>query len=265
MNWFYAKEGQQAGPVDDAEFERLIKEGTIQRTTLVWRNGMAQWQTLSAVRLDLTAPPPPGSDSLRPADQTTCAECGKMMSVEEMVQIGSTTVCAACKPGYVQKLREGAVPFAAGVAASEMRYAGFWMRVAAYVIDMVILTVVTLPLSIWLNFKMQQALAFQGGQTPNWAEFAGYWAMSMAWSTGITILYGWLFVGRYGATPGKMLLKLKVVTEDGGRVSYLRALGRQGGQLVSSFTCMIGFLLPLFNDEKRALHDYICKTRVIYK
>lgn len=50
MSWYYAEAGQQKGPVTDAEFDGLIQSGTIRPDTLVWREGMAAWQKLSAVR-----------------------------------------------------------------------------------------------------------------------------------------------------------------------------------------------------------------------
>ena len=149
-----------------------------------------------------------------------------------------------------------------GSPCSSTRYSGFWIRVAAYVIDQVILTIVTLPVSLWFNIKLQQAL--QGGQF-DWQTIVQYLGLSTAWSITATVLYGWLFIGRYAATPGKMLVKLKVVTGDGGRVSYQRALARAGGRIVSDLTCMIGYLMPLFDEQKRALHDRMCDTRVIYK
>jgi uncharacterized RDD family membrane protein YckC len=70
-------------------------------------------------------------------------------------------------------------------------------------------------------------------------------------------------VGKYGATLGKMAAKIRVVTADGGKVSYGRATGRYFAKLLSAFTCLIGFIMAAFDEEKRALHDRICNTRVI--
>ena len=50
---------------------------------------------------------------------------------------------------------------------------------------------------------------------------------------------------------------------DGSPVSYLRALGRYFGKLLSYLICSIGFIIAAFDDEKRGLHDHICSTRVI--
>src|SRR6266496_1905513 len=44
MNWYYAEAGQQRGPVSDAELSGLVQAGTVRDDTLVWREGMADWQ-----------------------------------------------------------------------------------------------------------------------------------------------------------------------------------------------------------------------------
>ena len=49
MNWFYAKNGQQIGPVDFSEIERLRAEGQLTDDTLVWQQGMANWVKLSSI------------------------------------------------------------------------------------------------------------------------------------------------------------------------------------------------------------------------
>jgi hypothetical protein len=49
MNWFYAKDGQQVGPVAFSEFERLRTEGQLTDDTLVWQQGTPNWVKLSSV------------------------------------------------------------------------------------------------------------------------------------------------------------------------------------------------------------------------
>jgi uncharacterized RDD family membrane protein YckC len=75
--------------------------------------------------------------------------------------------------------------------------------------------------------------------------------------------YEGTFVGQYGATPGKMVLRLKVVMPDGSRVSMARAFGRYFAKILSWCTLTIGFIIAGFDPEKRALHDHICSTRVV--
>jgi hypothetical protein len=50
MAWYYANQGQQAGPVDDAAFENLVRQGVVRDDSLVWKEGMAEWKPYSAVR-----------------------------------------------------------------------------------------------------------------------------------------------------------------------------------------------------------------------
>jgi uncharacterized RDD family membrane protein YckC len=82
---------------------------------------------------------------------------------------------------------------------------------------------------------------------------------------GLEIMYNTIFVGAMGATPGKMALKVRVVNADGSKVSYGKAFGRAVAEYVSILTLLIGYIMVAFDDEKRALHDRICGTRVIKK
>jgi len=69
IEWYLAREGQQHGPVTDAELKKIIELGYLRPTDLVWRQGMAEWAVAESV-LDLrptAAAPPPPSPSPRPA------------------------------------------------------------------------------------------------------------------------------------------------------------------------------------------------------
>jgi uncharacterized RDD family membrane protein YckC len=83
------------------------------------------------------------------------------------------------------------------------------------------------------------------------------WALSIAYTT--------YFLGAHSATPGKMACGLRVVRPDGERISYARACGRFFAEILSSITLGIGYIIAAFDDEKRALHDRICDTRVVRK
>jgi uncharacterized RDD family membrane protein YckC len=81
--------------------------------------------------------------------------------------------------------------------------------------------------------------------------------------TAIEFGYGVFFLGRFGATPGKMALGMKVVRADGTNISYLRAFGRCIAEYFSAIPFCAGYLMVLFDEEHRTLHDRICDTRVI--
>jgi len=70
-------------------------------------------------------------------------------------------------------------------------------------------------------------------------------------------------VGMKGQTPGKKLMNIRVVTEEGGDLDMTKALIRVIGYIVSSIILFIGFLFPLWREDKKALHDIIAGTRVI--
>jgi len=269
MPWFYAEEGKQVGPIEDAEFERLVSSGAIAPGTLVWREGMPNWEPLLKVRPSLPPPSiaaPPSQPEAATPGQVRCTECQRIFAVEETVEIGTARVCAACKPVYVQKLREGAATFTPAAVVGTIRYAGFWIRFVAKFIDGLIVTVVLLPVSVifGFTFSMNPSVGpanWQAMLAPMFANIAIQTFIGFA----VRMFYTWLMVARYSATLGKMAVGLKVVTPEGLPISSKRAFARYWAEVVSQFTCYIGYILAAFDDQKRSLHDRICETRVVYK
>lgn len=94
MSWFYVDAGRQNGPVSDLELDELLRAGKVSPTTLVWREGMSNWQPLNISR----AAGQPG---------LVCAVCGKAFAPEEVVKINNSPVCAQCKPIFLQRITEG--------------------------------------------------------------------------------------------------------------------------------------------------------------
>jgi uncharacterized RDD family membrane protein YckC len=80
---------------------------------------------------------------------------------------------------------------------------------------------------------------------------------------GVHLNYQTFFLTKYGDTVGKMILGLKVVRSDGGRLTFLHAFFRAWGEVLSWMTLGVGYLLAVKDIEKRALHDRLCATRVI--
>jgi uncharacterized RDD family membrane protein YckC len=248
MNWHYLEGSEQRGPVTDAELEALFRAGTVRPDTLVWREGMAEWQPYAQAKS------PPGGAPLRmagpvsaPPGQVLCAECGQAFPPEEVIRHGNQFICAACKPVFLQKLKEGVV------APGTMVYAGFWIRFCAKFLDGIILGV---P-SFVVNYFIAQRMGISVFALPLTASVPVGLVLGGSY-------YTW-FVGKYGATPGKMAAKLLIVNPDGSKVSYAKAAGRfLASEYVSGcFTLLIGYLMVCWDSEKRALHDRICSTRVI--
>jgi hypothetical protein len=102
MNWYYALNDQQKGPVEQAELDRLAQQGSITANTFVWREGMAQWQPYGTISLG-SAPPVIASGM----NLTMCADCTQTFAPDELIQIGGKFICGKCKPLALQRLREG--------------------------------------------------------------------------------------------------------------------------------------------------------------
>jgi uncharacterized RDD family membrane protein YckC len=183
-----------------------------------------------------------------PVQVQYCSECGQPWPPEELARFGDRLICFNCKIAYAQKLREGVA------SAATFTYAGFWIRLVAWVIDFFILlvagVVAQLPFARLLQSRrIEDTLMAMGA----------VYLIDMA----IGATYEGVFVSRFGATPGKMALELKVVRPDGGPVSLGRAVGRYFAKMVSAIVLMIGYIMVGFDSEKRALHDMLCDTRVI--
>jgi uncharacterized RDD family membrane protein YckC len=188
-----------------------------------------------------------------------CGECGGSFAAEDLARFGSSYVCPNCKPGFVQRMREGAQHIGSSMGA--VRYGGFWIRFVAVFIDGLIMSVVIVPIML--------ALMFAGGgfnlSNPQNPPNIGLLLLVYPLILGIVLVYQVYFLSTKSATPGKMAVGLKVVTTDGQNLTLGRAVGRYFAYLLSGFTLYIGYIIAAFDQEKRALHDHICNTRVIYK
>jgi uncharacterized RDD family membrane protein YckC len=166
----------------------------------------------------------------------------------------------------------GPMGMAPGMAVpGAYRYAGFWIRFVALLIDGIILGIVgfivTFPLTL-LGMGGASVLT-RGGDDPSAALAALPAIMATAGLSGIirlvlNLAYEVYFLTSKGATIGKMALGLKVIRTDGGPISMGLAVGRFFARFVSAIILCIGFIMAGFDPQKRALHDRICNTYVIY-
>jgi uncharacterized RDD family membrane protein YckC len=60
-----------------------------------------------------------------------------------------------------------------------------------------------------------------------------------------------------------MALGLKLLRRDGSKLGIGRIIGRYFSHVISAIILCIGYIMAAFDEEKRALHDRICDTRVI--
>ena len=256
VKWYYAEGQEKRGPLTGDEFERLIEAGALLPDTLVWRKGMAGWRRLAKVQEARQAPsvsrdeqPLPGRDQ---KDTLILAEVGAMVDREEE---------AAAAPG--------------------LHYGGGGKRFWAKVIDLIFLLTMASMVSGLGRKLFPEAYG---------AEDIGYfYGAILAVDLLLWSFYTTWFVGKFGATPGKMVFNLKIVTPAGDRVTYIQAFGRFWVELAlglglalalaigafiyshrqrlaaASFVAvLLLFYVPILIDpRRRGLHDRLSRTRVV--
>lgn len=159
---------------------------------------------------------------------------------------------------------------------TSVKYAGFWIRFLAAWIDTAVLIV---PIGIvvyivsggaWLDFSSfsQSSALARSGQTLE--AFQSMPRASMKWESlfelaiaGVTILFWKKFSG---ATPGKKLLGIHVVdAKTLQEINNKQAIIRYIGYIISTIPLAIGFIMVGFRKDRRALHDLLAETVVIYR
>jgi uncharacterized RDD family membrane protein YckC len=154
--------------------------------------------------------------------------------------------------------------------------AGFWRRFAAFIIDnifIIIISLVFFSILFAVLFSVFPNLAEKYAVTEyTWDAILEASERPMTWLDWFTYI-GWIVfgvsywtvaIGWKGRTVGKLMLGIKVVKTDGGRVGFLRAFGRCWAYLLCfPITLGFGFFTIAWSKQKKGLHDLICDTMVI--
>ena len=133
------------------------------------------------------------------------------------------------------------------------KYAGFWIRVVASLIDTILLIGLTaIPITL-----IYGAAYWEGEQ-----YFYGIWDILINYLAPF-ILVTWFWV-RFYATPGKMLLNLKVLdAETGEGLTVMQAIGRYFAYFVSIIPLFLGLFWVGFDKKKQGWHDKLAGTVVV--
>jgi uncharacterized RDD family membrane protein YckC len=193
------------------------------------------------------------------APRVTCIECGGAFAPADTIRYQGNYVCSNCKQAYFERMwAQQEAP-----KVVEPTFASFGSRFAAKLVDTVIMYVVQLPLTMVLVLGVPREQLQAPGKLP--VTFSALVVVVYALSFAITAAYNIYFIGRHGATPGKMALKIKVVSAEGGALSYRRAAARYFAEVLSGLTCFFGYIVAAFDKEGRTLHDHVASTRVVLK
>jgi len=129
----------------------------------------------------------------------------------------------------------------AAAASPTTAYAGFLKRFVAWIIDVILLAIVSAIVNQIFNENVAGLIGFLVG----WGYFAGMESSE-----------------RQG-TLGKSVMGIIVTDLDGQRISFLRASGRYFAKILSALILMIGYIMAAFTARKQALHDMLASTLVV--
>lgn len=170
-----------------------------------------------------------------------CPKCGKENNDQ-------ARVCQKCGTNLQDVTEPSAQP------VPDVLYAGFWDRVAAYLIDVGILTCISYVIIFVPTYE--PFVTFIPLYTPD-MEFT-------------VTLISWIYFASFEsstrqATIGKLIVRITVIDVNGDRISFGTATIRYFSKILSGLILLIGFFMIALTKKKQGLHDLIAETLVIKK
>lgn len=227
--WYYGDEqGRQLGPLSREDFLRAIERDRLPPDTLVWRDGLAQWQPLASLMAELAPPAAPAVPAGFPPSPP---------------------------PPTFRTPPPAPIP-------TDVVYAGFIRRWAALLLDGLVLGAISFVLIFALVMAVGLSVLGHGHQPD--PALAAWFLLIYPLVFGVALLYYSLQESSvHQATLGKRALGIKVTDLDGRRISWKHAIGRWFAAALSHLTMDIGFLMAAFTERKQALHDMVAGTLVV--
>lgn len=139
-----------------------------------------------------------------------------------------------------------------------IQFAGFWKRVAAWLIDQIIGLLGVLPI-IFILSRLLIPTRADGGY--NEAQLNGL-------SVSVGIIFSWIYYAlmessSYQGTVGKIVLGIKVTDTNGNRIGFGKATGRHFGKIISGIILFAGFIMVAATKKKQGLHDIMVGCLVV--
>jgi len=190
--------------------------------------------------------------------------------------LAGTSSAAALPTSYAPNAYPTAATPASPVvyAQATVQYAGFWLRVVAYLIDSIIVSVGFMAL--FIPFAIMTGLTavlgnIHPGEDPRdiGAVLGGTFFLGLFTVVSLAFLGGWLYHAKmesssWQATLGKKALNLRVTDLYGARISFARASGRHFAKLITGVIPLgVGFMLAGLTERRQALHDMIASCLVL--
>jgi len=183
-----------------------------------------------------------------------CSQCGTNNSEE-------AKFCANCG-AQIGLASEPAIKQPA-TSPTTPKFAGFWLRTLAAIIDGVLCQVVEVILVLLLAYALGASMSMAGRYSATEVNAAG---AVLGFFIGVLVQWLWFTIpesSKWQATVGKKLLGLKVTDENGERIGFGKANGRYWAKVLSALILCIGFIMVAFTEKKQGLHDKMAGTLVV--
>jgi uncharacterized RDD family membrane protein YckC len=155
------------------------------------------------------------------------------------------------------------------IAGTKMQYAGFGKRMAAMLIDRVIISVASTYAYWEINREVNRMMDRNSSLfnllkrlTPGSKDLEryqvdniSYYILSVIFTLVLWCYYAGMESSPWRGTIGKKLVGLEVSDMDGSRISFTKATGRYFGKIISIVVLGFGYLAMLFNEKKQTWHD----------
>ncbi len=155
----------------------------------------------------------------------------------------------------------------------DKKYAGFWWRFLAIIIDGLIVGVIQwiiiAPILAAVGLGVASTVTSGNMEMDSTAAVgmvgAVIGAVMVTWL--LTAVAGWLYFAlmessKFQGTIGKLALGIVVTDMDGNKVSFGKATGRYFGKIISAIILYVGFMMAGFTEKKQGLHDILAGTLV---
>ncbi|TAL89091.1 MAG: RDD family protein [Rhodanobacter sp.] len=237
MEIWIGRDGERHGPYKEEDVREWLRSGKVSPADLAWYEGLADWQPLSVLLRD-------------EVPNTSAASDNPYVAPTAPLQALPQTTAAALED-----------------------YAGFWKRVAAYILDAIVLYIPNMLIMKALGGDaaqetMKQAVMAAPGDMQVMVSAYEQFYSTMGTAMIITTVLAWLYFAvlegsPWQATLGKLALGIRVTDLHGQRISFPRALGRYPAKFLSVLIVGIGFLMVAWTRRKQGLHDMIAGTLVL--
>ena len=205
-------------------------------------------------------------------DATFCSRCGAQIGLTPALTpagaaapLTAEAPVAVAPPGYI-------VSGQAVYVQPQVLYAGFWLRVLAYCIDVIVLGVFAVPILIGGAMALGiggMLASIPHNQDPFVNGMPPAFALFIMLCIGLGIFGTWLYFAllessEWQGTAGKKVLGLVVTDMAGQRVTFLRASGRHFAKIITGLIpFFIGYIMAGFTEKRQALHDMIASCLVL--